>query len=343
MPLKMPFEHPLSSDYNYCVFPDEVESFVAAIKGAPELTVDVFSQYSGHLVYAFTLTDPNISRSEKQAMFVSRPHAHEPAGTAAMVELARALLGDGIYHDMDDMWRKDILSRFVITLVPDANPFGSHRAPVKFWDGSEIPNEKFFLWMFGESGEKAGQRFPRVAHWDKREVTPPALLGIAYEQIDAQTYVEPNRDYRSTFFRSFFELDKRYKYDVWLDLHQTEFINSDRNAEVHLPTCYDDLSDELQAKHRALGEALHRRWRASGAVPKDKPQVPYRNNDIQRNFLTAVWLPISSRLVHLVTEVQNNHGKTPVSNQVYFQGVAMLETLDWMVHGHENTLNVNIL
>lgn len=328
--MKIPFEQPLLEQYDCCVFPDEVQAMVRDWEGRPELTVDIFPQYSGHAVHALTLTDPAVPRAEKQALFVSRPHAHEPAGTAAMAELAKALLSQGIYRALDAEWRRDILSRFVITLVPDANPFGSCRAPVKFWDGSEIPNEKFFLWMFGESGEKAGERFPRVAHWDMREVVPPALLGIAYEQVDEYTYVEPNRDYRSTFFRSFFELDKRYGYDVWLDLHQTEFVNSDRNAEVHLPTCYDDLHVELQRKHRALGEAIHRRWRESGALPKDEPVVPYRNNATQRDFLTAVWLPISSRLVHVVTEVQNNNLRTPVPMQVCFQGVAMLETLDWM-------------
>jgi len=156
-----------------------------------------------------------------------------------------------------------------------------------------------------------------------REVTPPTLLGIAYEQIDEHTYIEPNRDYRSTFFQSFFELDKKYNYDVWLDLHQTEFINSENNASIHLPTCYDDLSEDLQTEHYDLGEAITRRWRESGAMPKDEPQVPYRTNHAQRDFLTAVWLPISSRLVHIVTEVQNNNPKTPIPMQVYFQGVAL--------------------
>ena len=117
---------------------------------------------------------------------------------------------------------------------------------------------------------------------------------------------------------------------MWLDLHQTEFINSELNADVHLPTCHDELAEDIQTKHHSLGIALHRRWQASGAVARDEPQVPYRTNDTQRNFLSAVWLPISSRLVHIVTEIQNNNTRTPVANQVYFQGVALLETLDWI-------------
>ena len=325
-----PFEAPLPNDYVYHVYPHEVNALVRELDGTPELTTNTFRQYSNHIVQALTITDPRVDRSTKKALFVSRPHAHEPAGTAAILELAKALLGQGIYKETHPSWRSHILQNYVITLIPDANPFGSERAPVKFWDGSEIRNEQFFLWMFGESGEKPGERFPRLADWNLQEVTPPALLGIAYEEIEKNIYVEPNRDYRSTFFQSFFDLDPTYHYDVWLDLHQTEFINSERNTEIHLPTCHDDLPNPLKDQHYALGAAIQRRWQDSGGISSNKPKVPYRTNDIQRDFLTKVWLPISSRLIHVVTEVQNNNPRTPTPMQVYLQGVALLETLEWM-------------
>jgi hypothetical protein len=60
------------------------------------------------------------------------------------------------------------------------------------------------------------------------------------------------------------------------------------------------------------------------------PEVPYRNNGAQRALLNAVWRPISERLVHAVTEVQNNNPATPVDEQVRLQLVAVLETLEWM-------------
>lgn len=324
--MKHPFSKLLSEDHNYVVFPNDVDCLMGQISGAK---VDAFEQWSGQKVWAVTFGDVG-DVSNKLKLFVSRPHAHEPAGVAACTELIQALAGVGAYAGAWEAWREDILSHFVITLVPDANPMGSGRAPVTFWDGSEMPNEQFFLWMFGESGDKPGERFPRVACWDKREVTKPALLGIAYEQIDAHIFVEPNRDYRSTFFKSFFALDKKYHYDVWLDLHQTEFINSDRNADVHLPTCLYDLPDEMQSKHLALGEALHACWRRAGAVPRDKPSVPYQNNATQKAFLDAVWKPISERMVHAVTEIQNNNPRTPAPMQVHLQLAALMETLVWM-------------
>jgi hypothetical protein len=243
----------------------------------------------------------------------------------------KILAGYGDYGGQDVAWRDWALERFVLTFMPDANPSGSQLAPVRFWDGSAIPNERFFLWMFGESGEAAGERFPRVDAWDIREVTPPSLLGIAYEQIDAFTYVEPNRDTRSTFFRAFHELDETYSYEVWLDLHQTEYINSDRNVHVNLPACMDELAADVQERHRSLGEAIHARWaKEAGAFPVDHPEAPYRNNDVQRNFLARVWRPIAERMVHVVSEVQNNNPRTPVSTQIRLEMAAVLGTMNWM-------------
>ena len=322
----------LEAGHFYHVTPDEVDQLVEELKtiGPPVLRIDTFQQYVGRKVYALTLTDPSGDPEDKQRLFVSRPHAHEPAGVAACMELVKTLVKYKGYENGNAKWRRWALENFVITFVPDANPGGSQRAPVKFWDGSKIPNEKFCRWMFGESGETPGDRFPRVAAWDMREVTPPALLGIAYEQIDEYTYVEPNRDYRSTFFQFFFKLDDVYHYHVWLDLHQTEYINSDRNAHVNLPTCYDDFTEERQKQFLSLGEAIHARWRQEGAQPRENPQTSYGNRGIQWELLDNVWRPIAERMIHIVSEVQNNNSRTPVPMQVRFQLAAVLETMEWM-------------
>jgi hypothetical protein len=326
------YAHAEHAKHLYHVTPDEVDVLVGELEamGVPELDICSFRQYSGRNVHALTLTDPESDNGGKQRLFISRPHAHEPAGTAACTELAKALAGYEDYADQNGGWRQWVLENFVVTLVPDANPGGSQRAPVKFWDGSEIPNEQFFLWMFGESGDTPGERFPRVDTWDSREVTPPSLLGIAYEQIDEYTYVEPNRDHRSTFFKSFFELDTLHHYGLWLDLHQTEYVNSDRNCHVGLPTMYDALPQVLQEQHLELGDAVHARWAREGGTPYDHPLASYQNNQVQRDFLARVWAPISGRMVHLVTEVQNNNIRTPVATQVRLQLAAVLETMAWM-------------
>ena len=132
------------------------------------------------------------------------------------------------------------------------------------------------------------------------------------------------------FFRSFFECDNTRHYNVFLDLHQTEYVNSDRNTHVGLPTTYETLPETIQEQHRSLGEAIHRRWRQEGATPIDHPVITYKNNPTQRDFLARVWGPISERMVHIITEVQNNNTRTPVSMQVRLQLAAVLETMVWM-------------
>jgi hypothetical protein len=326
------FFHAKADDHFYHVTPDEVDGLVVDLKAAEssDLEIRTYRQHAGRCVYALTFDALAYSSKSKKKLFISRPHAHEPAGTAACTEFIKVLAGYGEYSKQNIEWREWALEHFVITFVADANPGGSQRAPVKFWDGSEIPNEQFFRWMFGESGENPGERFPRVDSWDMREVTPPALLGIAYEQVDEYTYVEPNRDHRSTFFRSFFESDDHYQYDVLLDLHQTEYVNSDRNAHIALPTVYDTLPEKMREQCLSLGKAIHARWVAEGASPYDEPMVPYKNNQIQRDFLAKVWAPISQRILHLITEVQNNNLRTPVGTQVRLQMAAIHETMLWM-------------
>ena len=335
MPTLPAFEFPPVDESQYHVTPDEVDALATELQAmdVADLRIDVFPQHGGRRVHTFTLGRQGEGDGPRRRLFVARPHAHEPAGTAACIELVKAITGYGDYGGSNAEWRRWVMERFVLTLMPDANPTGSQRAPVKFWDGTTIPNERFFLWMFGESGEVAGERFPRVDAWDMREVTPPALLGIAYEQIDAFTYVEPNRDTRSTLFRAFHELDETYDYEVWLDLHQTEYVNSERNAHVALPACMDDLSSAVQERHRSLGEAIHARWREEGAFPLDHPEAPYRTNEVQRNYLAKVWRPIAERMVHVVSEVQNNNVRTPVPMQVRLEMAAMLETMKWMAEG----------
>ena len=302
------------------VTPDEADAFVADIGDLPNVKITNWPQYGGRIVYQITLGSKG-----KPHLYFTRPHAHEPGGTAACFEWVRRLC-----RDPKDPWESWLLANYRLSFLPDANPTGSQRAPVKFWDGAVIPNETFFLWMFGASGETEGERFPRVAAWDVRKVTPPKLLGIAYEQIDENTYVEPNRDHRSTFFKAYFALNEREPIDVWLDLHQTEYIGSDRNTHINLPTNFDVLQEDLRGHYMSLGEDITRRWSKEGASPREQPQRPYTGNPTQRDFLNAVWSSITPLTLHLVTEVQNNNPRTPIVDQVRLQMAAMDEALRYV-------------
>lgn len=314
------FDNTVPGVEDLVVTPDEADAFVSRIRGPDGVSVVDHAQRGGRTAYRITLGSPG-----RPHVFFTRPHAHEPVGTAACFEWVRRLT-----RDRGCAWASAVRERFRLSFLADANPSGSQRAPVKFWDGSVHPNEVFFLWMFGESGEAEGERFPRVAAWDDREVTPPRLLGIAYEQLDDHVYVEPNRDHRSTFFRSYFDLHADEPVDVWLDLHQTEYVGSDRNSHMNLPTNIDDLPTALRDHYTALATAILDRWRAEGAFPRDEPQRTYRNNPTQYAFLNAVWSSVTPQTLHLVTEVQNNNPRTPVEDQVRFQMTAMDQTLRYV-------------
>ncbi len=314
----------------YVVTPDEADAEAARIETLPGVRIDRYPQFGGRTVYAITLPCRD---GRGLRLMVGRPHAHEPAGTAACFEVVRQLTDpDPVNRD----WCEAIRDRFTVTFVPDGNPSGSQRAPVQFWDGTEIPNEEFFLWMFGESGDSPSDRFPRVAQWDTRQVVPPARIGIAYERLDQFIYVEPNRDHRSTYFQSFFQLDEQYRYQAWLDLHQTEYVGMANNCHVAAPTDVTGHSARLKDLYAGLGHAIIRRWRAEGGTPMPQPRTPYLDQGDQFRLLSNAWSDIDRRLLHVLTEVQNNSVRTPVDMQVSLSVAAIDATLRWMVeHRHE--------
>lgn len=70
----------------------QVERWQANPEWARYLTVESLLQYTGERVYALTVTDPDSPREEKRALWCCVPHAHEPAGTAASMDVAHQLL-----------------------------------------------------------------------------------------------------------------------------------------------------------------------------------------------------------------------------------------------------------
>ena len=326
-----------NDDHAFCVRPDEVDSLVEKIrrKNNPYCRLDDFKQYGGGNVHVLTFEKPGANRQNMRRLFVSRPHAFEPAGTAACMEFAKLLLGMDEYEGRFSDWRQKIMDHVIITVVPDANPDGSNRAPVKFWDGSGESYEEFLMWMFGKTHDDPPKLIQRVDRWDDRKVHP-AHIGLTYERINEHEYVEPNRDYESTFFKSFFSMNDEYHYDTWIDLHQTEFIDSPANAMVLLPAAWQDMDEKRRNAHLALGRAIHDRWRAEGGNPIDEPITPYggdsENDARQREYLKKVWAGVTDNVMHLTIEIQNHSPKTPPPMQVSLELAAVLETLEQMIN-----------
>src|SRR5438874_274242 len=152
-----------------------------------------------HTAYALTVAEGDPNADGRPAVLFAVPHAHEPAGTVACMEfLSQLLEGHRLDGSPTDLDREAILRETTLTFIPDANPDGRARSPEPWWDGSRYSNEEFLKVAFGIDG-RTGERYKRVDRWSLAEETPERI-GIVYEPIDATTFVEPNRDWGSSFF-----------------------------------------------------------------------------------------------------------------------------------------------
>lgn len=294
------------------------------------LVVDDLPQYTGERVYALTITDPTVPREAKRAIWFCVPHAHEPAGTAASIDVAHQLLtgydlwGQPCEHDVSAIRQK-----LVVTLNPDANPGGRRWAPVLWWDGSRYTNEEFWPWMFGVHPDGQSRWWKRVARWDLREESP-LRPGIAYEQVSEHVFVEPNRDPESSLVRLFRKLDRQYRYDQSLHLHQTEFERSDRNCMINLPVLLPELSPPLQEANLLWARQIIAAWEALDAVARAVPaprSFPYYGDDQTTGWFRACWGESEQRIPQLTVEVQNNNPATPPGQQLLLMETAIWNTI----------------
>jgi len=309
--------------------PDDVEAKVREWEAefAHWLQVETIVQPTGRPVYALTATDPLVDEASKRKLLVFVPHAHEPAPTAACMNVLSMLLRgkalDGAEAPFDaERVRRELL----VTCIPDANPDGTARAPVDYWDGSVYTNEEFWAWMRGPDPE-TGQMWKRVDLFDVREeANLPERLGIVYEPISEHEYVEPNRHPRSSLMRHLKELTERRKYDALLDLHQTEFERSDRNCMVILPTTFEEQPAHLQEEEQAWAQEIIDAWRQAGARPIAEAK-PLGYTGQQREYFVKVWGPYYRTHAVLTSEVQNNNPATPPAEQRLLSETAITVTM----------------
>jgi hypothetical protein len=152
---------------HWIVMPHQVRDRVAQWQAdraiASSMRVETMTQYTGEPVFAVTVTDLAAPPAPKRSVWVCVPHAHEPAGTAACMNVLQQLLTG---HDLSGRPSQHpcqhILQRVVVTMLPDANPGGRCWAPVLWWDGSQYSNEELWQWMRGVDAETGGM-WQRVA------------------------------------------------------------------------------------------------------------------------------------------------------------------------------------
>lgn len=271
---------------------------------SPSVRRHSWVQYGGIRVYGLTITDNHERQQEKSLrLLVTVPHAHEPAGTAACVDFACQLLTG---HHLDGTESKlpidEILSKALITLLPDTNSQGRARSPVRCWDGTMYDNDAFLKVAFGIA--KDGSRFGRYPQWRYSE-HHPRVIGIIYEQVDDDTFVEPNTNRSSTHAVAIDDCYRLYRYTHYFEMHQHEV-----DEAVLLPANYDELHEAEKARLREWSEVIINSWKVLGANPTAEPFVPYRGQQRQQ-FLRAFWEGKPYEMLRLSIEVRNNrHSKT---------------------------------
>lgn len=294
-------------------------------RAGENMRIDYELSYSGHRVYAVSLSDWSVPLAEKVALYVAQPHAHEPATTAGMIDVieqlvhGRHLNGTATSLDVDKL-----LAKVVITLNPIGNPYGTERASLPYYDGSAIPNEQFWCLMFGEDPERPGHQWHRLDVFDTRELRVPDPIGIAYEPVDDFRYVEPNRSQLSSYSRLFRRMDEQYGYRYWLDLHQTEFVRSTTQCCILLPL-KDAAPPAFHQENSAWAEQITQAWQDAGYTAVPPRHTSYTGT--QAEYFRQTWGKLHQRMHRITTEVKNNGADVPAERQMAAEALAIETTL----------------
>ncbi|MCS7192760.1 MAG: hypothetical protein NZ937_07255 [Armatimonadetes bacterium] len=283
-----------------------------------------WKQLGSEKVIAITVGNPDA----KTRLLITVPHAHEPAGTSACLNaLCQIITGTYLDGTLTDLPIDKIRQKLLVTFIPDSNPQGRSRSPERVWDGSKYDNDAFLKIAFGiaANGERFG-RYPEWSYWEHK----PKQIGIVYEQVSDDLWVEPNTSRKSAHSKAIDELLAEDRYTHYLELHQHE-----TDEAVLLPCWFDNLTKSQQAKLQEWAQRILSAWMEKGFQVHEQPYIPYRGQERQK-FLRDFWVGRWEGGDWLCIEVRNNqHAKTGEPTTLEHQLKAMLtalsETFDWLL------------
>jgi len=282
-------------------------------------------QHYGGAVLGLTIAEPACDPVKRPFRLVAAvPHAHEPAGTAACVNVACELLtGKHLDGSPSDLPREEVLSKAVVTLLPDTNPEGRARSPESVWDGRH-DNDYFLKVAFGITRD--GQRFGRYPEWRVSE-HHPRQIGIIYEQLADDVWAESNTNRASGHARALDALFAQYRYTHYLSMHQHE-----SEEGCYLPAEYDDLPEASRDLLLRWSAPILKAWRQAGSNPHPEPVVPYKGGPRQQLF-KDFWGGRCPGMLKLTVEVRNNcHSRTDLAStrdeQFRYARTALVTTLE---------------
>jgi len=289
-----------------------------------KLDVCYTTQYTGHKIYAVTVTNKDVPDAKKKTLLTTVSHGHEPAGSAAIMNFINQLLtGEHLDGRKTNLEVASILHETLLTFIPIGNPDGRSRAPVDCWDGSIYDAEEFFDYMKGIRAD--GRRFdwpePRV--WKKSE-EDVARVGITYAQIDEDTYAEPFwGPERTKYYKLMERLSQQHHYDALLDLHQTY-----EREELYDTFVQYSAADWMPKEFQEYALA----WGADAVAPFEEAGAHF--SGIHKGGDKG-WIINQFTLKHgtpnLLFEVQNNHPNTPMDEQLLYAETMIRVSVERMV------------
>jgi hypothetical protein len=239
--------------------------------------------------------------------------------------------------------REPVLQQTVLTFIPDANPFGRARCPEPFWEGQRYNNREFINMVFGigelysaDPRKPQWERFKRVDAFSMQE-SVPTRLGLVYEQVDEQRYVEPGRyDERASLVKLIQQLRTQYTYDQVLSIHQTEFEGLDIDCEAILPDLQSELPEERQAYNRQWAETLHAAWAGVGGTPRPELRGGLFRGwtdqlQLHRRMKSGFFHELQRAAALLTLEIRNNHPATPAEQQLLLMDTAIWRSVEFLL------------
>jgi hypothetical protein len=237
--------------------------------------LDAVEGYSGHKTYAATVTDFASGEDGKIGIFLPQPHGHEPASTAAEMQVIHDLL-TGSYSDDSgqSISAREILERMLLVFVPLGNPDGRSRSPVEYWYDQYSQDEALSYWSGRLSGAsrwwRESSRHP-ILHLSEFDFDPMYPIGLRWEQFEEDGYVDcwnvPGSldDNPSTLARLAKIILARHAFDLVLDMHQCPEMNY---VQVWMPniraqTSRQELAGEIAAQ-------IERDWDLAGAMVRER-------------------------------------------------------------------------
>ncbi len=157
------------------------------------LTLESFVTFEGYPTYSAQLTNGNIDDDRKKKLLFVESHGHEPAGTAAIMELLHQLLtGSSQSGEQSSLSVERIFDELLLIFVPIGNASGRERCPVQYW-ADQYDDHAVHCFIYGklEGDPQPWTKSPSVLDRRQVKLDPTYPTPLRYEQIDDDRFVEP--------------------------------------------------------------------------------------------------------------------------------------------------------